>query len=421
MSFATGWLDQRALFPAFISEKPEPETGIIIVIPSCGETNPEFVLSSLAECYIPSCKAEVIIVVNAASNATSKIIEQNANYLVELDKWKKDNPEVFFSLHFFDTGPQPSGTWGVGMARRCGMDEALRRFNTINNPDGIIVNLDADCRVAPDYFTSIECDFLRNPKCNGCSIRFEHPLEGNKYPYIYYNSIIKYELHLRCLVKGIKWAGLPFPYHTVGSAMGVRASAYLRAGGMNRRQAGEDFYFIQKLVMMGGFFNLNSTTVYPAPRASERVPFGTGATISRLTKSDNNELLSYNFDAYCELKEIHERIPELFLTGPNDYEKFYQLTPPGFRSFVQLSTWKEKISEIKANVSGSDAFEKRYYDWFNMFRFVKYMNHVHKTVFKMVPVLETAVRLIEESGAMNVPDNERDILFYYRLNEISGN
>ncbi len=36
------------------------------------------------------------------------------------------------------------------------------------------------------------------------------------------------------------------PY--VGSALAVKALQYVKAGGMNRKQAGEDFYFVQKLV-----------------------------------------------------------------------------------------------------------------------------------------------------------------------------
>jgi hypothetical protein len=46
-----------------------------------------------------------------------------------------------------------------------------------------------------------------------------------------------------------------YAYHTVGSAMAVKAYQYVKVGGMNRRQAGEDFYFIQKLVHSGNFIN----------------------------------------------------------------------------------------------------------------------------------------------------------------------
>ncbi len=80
---------------------------------------------------------------------------------------------------------------------------------------------------------------------------------------------------------------------------------------MNRRQAGEDFYFIQKLVPAGGYFNLNSTTVYPSPRASSRVPFGTGASMRKLSAETSSTFLTYNILAFKELRTFFE-LTEIF-------------------------------------------------------------------------------------------------------------
>ena len=62
--------------------------------------------------------------------------------------------------------------------------------------------------------------------------------------------------------------------------MAVRAHAYARQGGMNRRQAGEDFYFMQKLVDGEQVENIAEATVFPSARLSHRVPFGTGKALS---------------------------------------------------------------------------------------------------------------------------------------------
>ena len=82
----------------------------------------------------------------------------------------------------------------------------------------------------------------------------------------------------------------------------------MKAGGMNRRQAGEDFYFIQKLVPAGGYFSLNSTVVYPSPRPSFRVPFGTGASITKLNESGEPFLMTYNISAFDELRSFSIRL-----------------------------------------------------------------------------------------------------------------
>ncbi len=141
---------------------------------------------------------------------------------------------------------------------------------------------------------------------------FEHPLSGNEFPEEVYRFITLYELHLRYYFRGLAFSGFPYVFHTVGSAMGVKAFQYVKAGGMNRRQAGEDFYFIQKLVPSGGYFNLNSTTVYPSPRPSFRVPFGTGASIARQTELEDPDFLTYNLQAFREMKVFFRRSEDFY-------------------------------------------------------------------------------------------------------------
>ena len=211
-------------------------------------------------------------------------IENNKLTIKNIESWKKENSNCFFRLFAFMTGQSSVSGWGVGLARKTGMDEAVRRFNSIDNPDGVILNLDADCLVEKNYFVSVCNELLKKKDRTACSIYFEHPLSGNDFPENIYKYITLYELHLRYYFQGLAYSGFPYVFHTVGSAIAVKALPYIKAGGMNRRQAGEDFYFIQKLVPAGGYFNLNSTTVYPSPRASSRVPFGTGASIGKLSE-----------------------------------------------------------------------------------------------------------------------------------------
>ncbi len=129
---------------------------------------------------------------------------------------------------------------------------------------------------------------------------------------IYLRYITLYELHLRYYFQGLAYSGFPYVFHTVGSAIAVKALPYVKAGGMNRRQAGEDFYFIQKLVPAGGYFNLNSTTVYPSPRTSSRVPFGTGASMAQTNSEQGSIFLTYNIQAFKELRTFFS-ITESFL------------------------------------------------------------------------------------------------------------
>ena len=196
------------------------------------------------------------------------------------------------------------------------------------------------------------------------------------------------------IFRDLLFSGFPYVFHTVGSATGVKALPYIKAGGMNRKQAGEDFYFIQKLVPAGGYFSLNSTVVYPSPRPSFRVPFGTGASITRLTDSGEPFLLTYNILAFKELKIFFPYGRRLLLiTGLEEFTLFYKSLPAGIKSFIEEEELYEKMTEIKNNTSGFQSFMKRFFGWFNMFRIVKYLNYVHSGIFDKKSVLVAASEL----------------------------
>ncbi|MFH0841094.1 MAG: glycosyltransferase family A protein [Bacteroidota bacterium] len=420
MGFAADWLTRRALFPEFIKEPPDDQTGIIVVIPAFDEPSVSPVLDSLNSCSAPDCKAEVIIVVNAPENASPDSLGNNNKCIKNIINWKKTNSS-FFRLYVFDAGQAPVKKWGVGLARKTGMDEALRRFSFIDRPDGVIVCLDADCRVEKNYFTAISGELLFKKGRNACSIYFEHPLSGIEFPESIYRYIIQYELHLRYFVDGLIYAGYPNALHAVGSALAVKADQYMKAGGMNRRQAGEDFYFVQKLLPLGGFFSLISTTVYPSPRESFRVPFGTGAMIAKLLGEGSNRLLTYNISAFSELKELFKTGPELFSAGKGVKANHYDDLPNGIRSFVDRQEWSEKIAEIRKNTSSEESFRKRFFSWFNAFRIVKYMNHVHNGIFEKQEVSKSACDLLKAMAIGYHSEDAEELLILLRgLDRQSG-
>jgi hypothetical protein len=414
MGFASTYLEERALFPEIIKEAPDKQTGIIIVVPAYNEPGICNLLDSLALCSEPECKSEVIIVVNAPSDAAEENIENNKTTIKNIESWKEKNRNCFFRLFAFIADHQAISDWGVGLARKTGMDEAVRRFSCLDNPDGIILNLDADCQVKKNYFVSV-CDELLNKKDRtACSIYFEHPMAGNDFPEYIYNYITLYELHLRFYLQALAYSGFPYVFHTVGSAFAVKALQYVKAGGMNRRQAGEDFYFIQKLVPAGGYFNLNSTTVYPSPRASSRVPFGTGASIRKLSEENCQTLFTYNMLAFKELRYLFGMAENFYQLTPEEFSECYKAFPKGLKYFIEETEWIGKMMEIKKNTSGPDSFRKRFFGWFNMFRIVKYLNLVHIEIFEKKPVDVSASELLENSGIYLKSKDPHSLLIYYR-------
>lgn len=419
MGFASAYLEERVLFPELIKEAPSENTGIIVVVPSFDEPEISVMLDSLALCVEPACSVEVIIVVNAPSNASAESLLNNRKTISDIRLWQKGHPVCFLKLHTIDVTSAKIDGWGVGLARKTGMDEALRRFNSIDKPDGIILNLDADCKVESNYFTAVYGEMSGTTDRSACSIRFEHPISGSGFSEKICRSITFYELHLRYYYQGLAYAGFPYVHHTVGSAIAVKALQYVKAGGMNRRQAGEDFYFIQKLVPSGGYFNLNLTTVFPSPRVSLRVPFGTGVTISRMAEGKDEVMLSYNFEAFRELKALFSLTDKIFLCEQGDQEFDYSVLPPGIRQFIDKEEWILKIREIKINTTGLQSFRKRFFGWFNMFKIVKYLNSVHYSFFRKKPVNECAAELLLAIGRDLRSKDASELLRCYRQLELT--
>jgi len=419
MGFASAWLELNSLFPRIITEAPAQDTGIIVVVPAFDEPGITNLLDSFAYCSKPNCRAEILIVVNAPDNAGEESLLKTRNSAAAADSWKKLNQNLFFNVHVIDGLGLKSSGWSVGLARKTGMDEAVRRFALLNNPDGIILNIDADCTVKNNYFEAVYNEMAGRSDRMACSVYFEHPVSGDDFPAKIYRSIMLYELHMRYFVQGLSYAGFPWVHHTVGSAIAIKAIAYVKAGGMNKRSAGEDFYFIQKLLPAGGFFNLTSTTVYPSPRVSTRVPFGTGPVISRLTESPDAGLLSYNPEAFSELRTFFSMVDGFFCEETNTGNYKFSELPPGIRQFISSEDWDTRITEIRNNTSGKDSFRKRFFSWFNMFRIVKYLNSVHVTHFTKVPVEEGAGDLLKIMGKEN-PAGLTGLLSCFRQLDLNG-
>ena len=370
---------------------------LIVVIPSHNEHDLLGSLQSLKDAFVPiGVSVEVITVVNHGVNTNSDIVKQNETTVIQANQFSLENNSesiTFKTIEVFDMSPKKAG---VGLARKIGMDEALNRFSKINK-DGIIVCFDADSLCESNYFEAILSHFKKHPKTPGCSIHFEHPLEGNNHTIEEYNAIILYELHLRYYKNAQQYTGLPFVFHTIGSSMAVRASVYAKQGGMNKRKAGEDFYFLNKIIQLGNFTELNATTVIPSPRVSDRVPFGTGKAVGEIVSADQGSLETYNFRIFVELKEFVGEV----------YKNNKQLNTSKLSSlinvFIDLEELDVKIAEIAKNANSEEAFITRFFKAFDAFWIMKYVHFSRDNFHKQVPVLDASNELLLELGVINQP------------------
>lgn len=405
----TGYLQQRTLFPPQIPSRPSLNLGLVVVIPAHDEPFLLLSLMSLRKCELPECDVEVIIVVNESEKATVEVKERNAQVMEQVKIWagKNNRPRLKFSVIHHEL---PAKHAGVGLARKIGMDEACWRLERARNPEGIIACFDADSRCDPNYFRAIERHFKDNPDAPACSIYFEHPLSGADFDECVYQAIAEYELHLRYYIQAQRYAGFPHAFHTVGSSMAVRCSAYQQQGGMNKRKAGEDFYFIHKFTLLPGFGVLNSTRVIPSPRPSHRVPFGTGRAIQEITRQ-KGAYQTYAIESFEELRAFVQLLPDLYREGDAALKS---LATPLLHAFLETQDFAQRLEEIKRHSSSYPTFQNRFFRWFSAFLVMKYLHFAREQGRADVPVTPAAAALLDKLKAPYRSMQKQDLLECYR-------
>ena len=258
------YLEKHRFCERQLEDPVSPDTNIIVVIPCYNEPALLKTLQSLLDCEKISCGVEIIVVINSGEQDLENVLKQNQKTFDEAVEWIRNlSPTLTFpkgegkTFHLIQIKNLPKKHAGVGLARKIGMDEAVARFEDISKPEGVVICLDADCTVEKNYLTEIEKHFQQHPKATGCSIYFEHPVEGNEFEQKNYSGIINYELFLRYYNRALHYCDFPYAFHTIGSSMAVRNKIYQKQGGMNRRKAGEDFYFLHKIFPLGNFNELH--------------------------------------------------------------------------------------------------------------------------------------------------------------------
>jgi len=343
-----------------------------IVIPALAESDsiPLLLHSLCTDSSLPESGLLVLFVINNREDATAEERVDNARTLALLRARAGQLP---FPIGIIDATSQglalPVRDGGVGLSRKIGHDLLLPYLDCTAR-DPIIISLDADTLVSPGYAGTIVNHF-RSAAAGGAIIPFVHrPAEDERAN----AAIIRYELFLRCYVAGLAHAGSPYAFQTVGSAMACRASAYLKCGGMNRRRAGEDFYFLQSLAKNCGVSRVTGATVYPSPRRSGRVPFGTGRAVGALLNSEPDAVLFHRPESFLLLKRwlelagegCRERLPDLpVLAGE---------VSPLLQRFLGEQGFSSAWNGLLQHNRTAERLLLAFHRWFDAFRTMKYFH-----------------------------------------------
>ena len=341
----------------------------------------------------------ILIVVNQRADASSAETTDNLDTLKRLPFWKV---QYGLSNLFWVDAASPEielpPKQGVGLARKIGLDLALTLLD-YSTDDPLLICLDADTLVQPDYLPAITRHFA-STAAGGASIPYRHRPASDQAGQ---SAIDRYELFLRTYVLGLKLAGSPYAFHTVGSAMACRASVYVAIGGMNRRLAGEDFYFLQQVHKTSGVVQLTGTIVHPSSRSSHRVPFGTGRSVGDMLTDGEQRLLFYQPAVFSVVGEWLECVAKNSEADVSELLSRAVGISPALHEFLEQAGFMDSWDNLKKNNRESKRLMTAFHGWFDAFRTMRLIHKLSDKAYPRITPEGAVAPLLERAGHV-VPD-----------------
>ena len=285
---------------------------------------------------------------------------------------------------------------GVGLARKIGGDIACQLIH-----DKIIETLwvhysDADTYLPDNYFSSLTqaTHLFETTHYSAAVYPYTHISSGNTPNSSELDQATRYyEQHLHYYVDGLKRAGSPYAYHTLGSCIASNAYHYCQARGFPKRSGGEDFYLLNKLAKLGKILELSSPILKIESRLSHRVPFGTGPAVGKIierlqVKNANDNTIDYHPSCFAELATLITHFDCLF-----DYKKtsaqytdwLALLSQPLQKSLATLGIEKLFI-HIDKQINNQTECHKHCHYWLDGFKTLKLI-HLLTEYYPKQPVI----------------------------------
>lgn len=276
----------------------------------------------------------------------------------------------------------PERDGGVGAARKIGMDAAFQIIDAPAANSGAICCLDADTLVDEKYLASVRMHFNRTGDPAAVSA-YAHQKPDDP---MLLAAISCYEIFLRAYVIGLAHAGSPYAFHAIGSTMACTSGGYAAVRGMNRRQAAEDFHFLNKLAKIGNVGVISETTVFPSPRPSHRVPFGTGQRMIRFLTGGTDEYRLYDPGIFDVLKKwlasmeaAPERDPEAILAGAGCIH-------PELEAYLRACRFAADWLVIRKNSGDPSQLRRQFHVWFDGLKTLRLVHHLSRAAYPLVPM-----------------------------------
>jgi len=353
-----------------------------------------------------------IIVVNARPDHPPAVRTGNAQTLRRLGS---RGEELFFSRHskwlelavFDRTSPGrefPVGE-GVGLARKLGCDLALGLRACGKLRSDLVSTTDGDVRVGEDYFQVGEAPSVTWGIGSLPVAAYAHPYAHHFDPQgdpIGARALTLYEIYLRYYVEGLRLAGSPYAFPTIGSTLTIHLDAYAQVRGFPKLLAAEDFYILSKLSTVGKIHIPRGARITIAQRPSDRVPFGTGKSMEKIGQilREENPYQLYHPHIFRLLGETLRA-----LDGFADHRDADRVKEAIARADA---TWGNTLVELLESLGTFRAIEiagrtrkhapdirRHLQTWFDAFKTLKFTHGLRDRGLSNVPYAEAARHFID--------------------------
>ncbi len=373
---------------------------IAIVIPACNENptlfeslhsiNNSFLSATTENQTIPV--VGYIVVVNNKKSSSIEVKENNRDLIHNLNNFSFSNCPVI-TINLTKDGNEIPEKQGVGYARKYGMDFALLCKATI------IACMDADTLVCDNYGKELvafynKCLLAKEEKSPipvGAVTHFDHQKNGDAQ----IEKISRdYEKYMRTHSTKLKETGTPFWLWALGPTIVSSSYGYAGSSGMNKRIAGEDFYFLQSLVKLhiqqknNGFskddirkalaFPILDCTVSPQSRYSDRVLFGTGKKLMDV-KHGKDTIQNYDKILYANIKSFLDAFV-ITKGNPEFLQKKTAMELPAIYQFLNnedfFSMWKVLYRQ---NKESDKRIFSAFHSWFDGLKILRLFHVLSQT------------------------------------------
>jgi hypothetical protein len=372
----------------------------VVAIPACreGDTPGDAIRSLDLAARRRERRALIILVVNGRASAPPETHRSNAETIASvqclgtirqvgagLSLIENRHSDVLL-VDRSSEGRRFPDKQGVGLARKIGCDIGLALITRGDVSTEWIHTTDADAIVPATYFDpAIEAGRVAGVSALALPFRHHFP------PHTAFGTAAAlYELSLRYFVLGLRHARSPYAFQTIGSTMAFGARAYAEVRGFPRKEAGEDFYLLNKLAKVGRVASAAGAPIELKARPSDRVPFGTGVGVTKIERegAQGQGFHLYHPRTFSHLRDLMDTFQGFAESGDVGAARIHlESTPWGAEGGAiaeALGVWGA-LQEAGENTRSPPACLKRIHTAFDAFRTRKMVHALRDSVLPPMP------------------------------------